>query len=58
MLKNKIKFESVNGMAVIYVYQDFQVQVSVYNMVQDIRRCADSKARKISNEKAKISLFG
>lgn len=50
-LKNKIKFESVTGKATIYVYQDFRAQVLVYNMVQDIRRYADSEVRKAGDEK-------
>ena len=45
-LKNKIKFESVTRKASIYVYQDFRSQLLVYNMVQDIRRCADSEVSK------------
>lgn len=50
-LKNKIKFESVTGKASIYVYQDFRSQLLVYNMVQDIRRCADSEVSKTSSSK-------
>ena len=50
-LKNKIKFESVTGKASIYVYQDFQAQILVYNMVQDIRRCADSEVMKAGKGK-------
>lgn len=50
-LKNKLKLESVTGKASIYVYQDFRAQLLVYNMVQDIRRYADSEARKTGEEK-------
>lgn len=50
-LKNKIKFESVTGNAPVYVYQDFYAQVFVYNMVQDIRRCADCSARETGQKK-------
>ena len=50
-LKNKMKFESVTGKAAIYVYQDFRAQILVYNMVQDIRRYADSEVRKAGKGK-------
>ena len=67
-LKNKLKLESVTGKASIYVYQDFRAQLLVYNMVQDIRRCADlevSRSSKIkgrthtmrTNENIAIGLF-
>ncbi len=42
-LKNKMKLESVTGKATIYVYQDFLAQILTYNMMQDIRKAADSK---------------
>ena len=41
-LKNKMKLESVTGKASIYVYQDFLAQILTYNMMQDIRKAADS----------------
>ena len=50
-LKNKIKFESVTGNAPIYVYQDFYAQVLAYNMVQDIRRCADTSTGEAGRQK-------
>lgn len=50
-LKNKIKFESVTGRASIYVYQDFRSQLLVYNMVQDIRRCADAEVSRTGVKK-------
>lgn len=50
-LKNKIKLESVTGNAPIYVYQDFYAQVLAYNMVQDIRRCADTSAGETGRQK-------
>ena len=45
-LKNKMKFESVTGMASIYVEQDFLAQVFVYNMMEDVRHSAEEKIQK------------
>lgn len=42
-LKNKMKFESVTGMASIYVEQDFLAQIYVYNMMEDVRHAAEEK---------------
>lgn len=39
----RMKFESVTGKATRYVYQDFEAQVLVYNLVQDIRNSADEE---------------
>ena len=50
-LKNKIKFECVTGKASIYVYQDFYAQILVYNMVQDIRKCADYEVETAEHQK-------
>lgn len=44
-LKNKMKFESVTGMASIYVEQDFLAQVYIYNMIEDVRHSAEEKVR-------------
>lgn len=49
-LKNKMKFESITGKASVYVYQDFLVQVLVYNMVQDIRNSSDEEAAATGRE--------
>lgn len=33
-----MKFESVTGESVIYIEQDFRVQILAHNMMQDIRK--------------------
>ncbi len=45
-LKNKMRFESVTGMASIYVEQDFLAQIYVYNMIEDVRHSAEEKIQK------------
>lgn len=45
-LKNKLKLESITGKSTIYVNRDFWAQILVYNMIQDIRKCADKNAAK------------
>jgi len=51
-LKNKLKFESVTGKAGIYVYQDFPAQMPVYNMIEDIKHCAEEQLKEDTGEKA------
>ena len=41
-----MRFESVTGMASIYVEQDFLAQIYVYNMIEDVRHSAEEKIQK------------
>lgn len=50
-LKNKLKFESVTGKASVYVYQDFLGQMLVYNMIEDIKHCAEERLKEDTERK-------
>lgn len=46
-----MKFESVTGESVIYIEQDFRVQILAHNMMQDIRKETNEEVFRNSNKK-------